>query len=200
MSGTKPRRRVAVTITVIALIACWSAAPAAAFTPPTGAKCQTVPAGYVGSGSNPDNGSWVWDGRLQWQMCMAKTSGGARYAKVQLSSPVTVDGYDRFTGLVNVYFQGCYGGNKVFSTITQTSRGVSYYDYGTAAGGRYYFPAIQTPSSTSTANSGYRVHIQTWVAAVVPRSSFSQVLALSRSGFASGPGTDANFYTGCFYL
>jgi hypothetical protein len=133
-------------------------------------------------------------------MCIAKTSTGARYAKVQLSSPVTVDVYNRFTGLVNVYFQGCYAGNKVFSTITQTSRAVSNYDFGTQSGSRYYFPAIQTPSSTSTANSGYRVHIQTWIAAVVPSSTISQVLALSKAGFASGPGTDANFYTGCFYL
>jgi hypothetical protein len=133
-------------------------------------------------------------------MCISKTSAGARYAKVQLSSPITVDVYNRFTGLVNVYFQGCYAGNKVFSTITQASRGVSNYDIGTASGSRYYFPAIQTPSSTSTANSGYRVRIQTWVAAVVPGSTISQVLALSKAGLATGPGTDANFYTGCFYL
>ena len=200
MSGTNLWRRVIVATAAIAFIAPWGAAPATAFTPPAGAKCQTLSAGYIGSGSNPNNGSWVWDGRLQWQMCIAKTSAGARYAKVQLSSPVTVDVYNRFTGLVNVYFQGCYAGNKVFSTITQTSRGVSNYDFGTQAGSRYYFPAIQTPSSTSTANSGYRVHIQTWIAAVVPGSTFSQVLALSKSGFASGPGTDANFYSGCFYL
>lgn len=200
MSGTNLRRRVAAATAAIALIASWGAAQATAFTPPSGAKCQTLSAGYIGSGSNPNNGSWVWDGRLQWQTCIAKTTSGARYAKVQLSSPVTVDVHNRFTGLVNVYFQGCYAGNKVFSTITQTSRGVSNYDFGTASGGRYYFPAIQTPSSTSTANSGYRVHIQTWIAAVVPASTFSQVIALSRAGFASGPGTDANFYSGCFYL
>jgi hypothetical protein len=198
MSSTNVRRRLAIASVAIALTLSWGAAPASAFTPPAGAKCANLAAGYIGFGTQAS--SYHWDGRLKWQICIAKT-GAARYGKVQLSSPVSIDVYDRFTGLVNVYLEGCYGsGHLAYSTLTQASRGVSGYDVGPPSGGRYYFPSIQTPSTTTTATSGYRVHIQTWVAAVVARSVLAQILALSSKGMATGQGTDGNFYTGCMLL
>jgi hypothetical protein len=189
----------------VLLLSALVAAPASAFTPPSGSKCQNTAAGYLGLGSSTgrpgDAKAWLWDGRLTWQACVVPVlSAGVHYAKIQLSSPVTVDKYDRFTGLVNVWLEGCFGtGHVVYETLAQGNRSVPQYDPGTQTGNRYYFPTIQTAQSTVQANS-YRVHIQTWVAGVVARTVLGPILALSSKGMATGQGTDYNYYSGCMIL
>jgi len=84
--------------------------PVAAIIPPGGGgttyTCQTLSAGYspVGAWQNTEN--WVWDGRLTWDLCVARTTSGTHYAIVRLSAPADLIGpYDRFTGTVSIYLQ-----------------------------------------------------------------------------------------------
>jgi hypothetical protein len=197
------RRSVAMATGMALLTGLLAVGPVSAMTPPGGgsgnALCQTVPAGYLGLGTfyNKYGGvkGWYWDGRLQLWLCVVRSGSGAHYAVAQLSSPVTTETYDRFTGLVYVYLESCSTGASI---APRASWSVPLLATGTRSGSRYYFAMIQGNSTTSTSSSGYRVHVQTWVAAVVPRSAPAPVIALSPKGMASGPGTDGNYKTtGC---
>jgi hypothetical protein len=191
-----------IAIAAVLVMGLLGAGPAGAFPEPIGStwKCAYKNAGYVGFGTryDPKYGSVearIWDGSLQWQMCVVRKSNGYGYAEVQLSAPVTMNTYDRFTGVVYVYLEACFAGGRTVEMIAQGYRGVSQYDVGSKVGSRYYFPAVSTSQTTGAASCGYRVHIQTWQAFVVPRS-LGQFIALSSDDVFEG----ATFYTGWMSL
>lgn len=188
-------RRVAVAFAAALLISSWAAAPASASPPPpppgTYYSCQSgIPAGY-----SVYVNQWVWDGRLQWEVCIARTSSGTHYAIFRLSSPSNLSlQYDRYTGTQNVYLQKCVSG--VYTTVASMKWGEPYLITALSnTGGRYYFKWVQTPSTGSSASS-YRVRISGY-GAVVPRNG-SSYFSLSKGPHGPLPGQDPGVYTsGC---
>jgi hypothetical protein len=201
-------RHVAVAFMAALVIGSLGAAPASAGPPPvpsgTYLSCQSgIPAGY----SVNLNLKWAWDGRLQWEVCIARTSSGTHYAIFRLSSPSNLSAqFDRYTGIQNVYLQKCVNG--VYTTVawmdanhTPGPHSVGPWEepYRITAvsnsGGRYYFKWVQTPSTGSSANS-YRVRISGY-GAVVPRNGGSY-FSLSQGPHGPLPGQNPGVYTsGC---
>jgi hypothetical protein len=157
-------------------------------------SCQTKSAGYSPVWSPPDDANWEWDGRLQWEICIAQTSKGTHYAIVRLSAPADlVNKYDRYTGVSHFYLQKCVSGT--YTTVAQKDWGVEQYAVGTKSGGRYQFTWLQTPSTTSSATS-YRLRIVTVSGAVVPRNG-GFIFSLEPDGFYPYPGNEGIYTSSC---
>ncbi len=156
-----PRRfgRPAVASAALILVALVGPASASAVVPPGGggsySYCSTMSAGYTpltGGGAS----AWVWDGRLSWDWCVVRTTTGAHYAWVRLSSPgpaLLSGSFDTTWGALTIRIQACYG----YTTLASTSWYPNYAT-GTLSGSRYYFAWQQTPSTTTRATA-YRVQI-----------------------------------------
>jgi hypothetical protein len=155
--------------------------------------CQTKAAGYSPMAAGSASG-WTWDGRLQWEICVAETSSGMHYAIARLSSPADLIGpYDRYTGVSYVYLQKCVNGT--YTTVGEKYWGVAQYSTATKVGSRYQFTWLQTSSTTSSATS-YRVHIVTVSGAVVPRNG-GFIFSLEPDGFYPYPGNEGIYNTSC---
>ena len=191
-------RRVATATVLMFLVGSALAAEVTASPPPVGGvvyKCQNLDAGYSPVAWWEDISGWAWDGRLRWEVCIAKTSSGSHYAIVRLSSPSNlVDKYDRYTGLTHIYLQRC-AARSSYVTMTSKDWAVEQYSTGTLSGSRYQFTWLQTPSTTSSAAS-YRVHIVAVNGAVVPRSG-GFVFSLEPEGFYPGPDNEGIYDTSC---
>jgi len=190
-------RRLAIATAAILSIGSFAVAPASASPPPESGvwySCQTKAAGYSPSGAGTGTEAWVWDGRLQWEVCVARTSTGKHYAIVRLSAPADLIGkYDRYTGLSQIYLQRC--ATRSYVTVAQKDWAIEQYSTATKIGSRWQFTWLQTPSTTSTTTS-YRVHIVAWNGAVVPRDG-SFVFSLQPGGLTPVPGGEGVYNTGC---
>jgi hypothetical protein len=156
-------------------------------------SCQTKAAGYSPGAAGNASG-WTWDGRLQWEICIAQTSTGTHYAIVRLSAPSDlVNQFDRYTGVSHFYLQKCVSG--VFTTVAQRDWAVEQYSTATKVGSRYQFTWLQTPSTTSSATS-YRLRIVTVSGAVVPRNG-GWLFSLQPDGFYPYPGNEGIYTSSC---
>lgn len=145
--SANPMRRVAIATAAAILIGSSVAAATSAAPPPeanTWYACQTISAGYSpGAGGNAS--AWVWDGRLQWELCVAQTSTGRHYAIARLSSPADLMGpFNKFSQLVHVQLWKCTSSGLV--KVAQADWSVANTETATKIGNRYYFRWIQTPS------------------------------------------------------
>ena len=185
MSGNLVRRA-AVATALATLIGSWAVTAASAAPAPepgTSYTCQTIAAGYS-PGASGTASAWVWDGRLQWELCVARTSTGRHYALARLSAPADLLGpFNRFTGLVHVQLQQC--NSRTVTTVATQDWSVANYETATKIGTRYYFSWTQTPSTTSSAAT-YRVRTEAWAGAVVQSSGW--VFSLSQDGLLPYPG------------
>ena len=150
-------RRVAIGATVALLASLWMAPAAGAIVPPGGggsySYCSTMSAGYTPS-TDGRVSAWVWDGRLNWDWCVVRTSTGAHYGWVRLSSPSSLSGnFDKAWAVLTIRVQACYG----YTTLVSTSWNPNYA-LATLSGSRYYWAWQQTPSTTTRATA-YRVQI-----------------------------------------
>lgn len=184
--SANPMRRVAIATAAAILIGSSVAAATSAAPPPeanTWYACQTISAGYSpGAGGNAS--AWVWDGRLQWELCVAQTSTGRHYAIARLSSPADLIGpFNKFSQLVHVQLWKCTSSGLV--KVAQADWSVANTETATKIGNRYYFRWIQTPSTTSTATT-YRVRTEAWGATVMQSSGW--VFSLSQDGLHPYPG------------
>ena len=196
-------RRVAIAGAGALLIGSVVAGPASALVPPPDpssvTRCQTVPAGYSPTGAGTGTEGWEWDGRLSWDLCVVRTSSGSRYAIARLSSPsptVLLGRYDRYTGVSNIYLQRC--ATRTYTTIGRGDWSVANYDVGTLSGSWYRFRWTQTTSGTSSATL-YRVRIETWAAAVLPRDA-SFVFSLAQAGLLPVPGAPGVYNSSCMTI
>jgi hypothetical protein len=191
-------RRIGIVCSAVLLLGSFVVGHVSAMPPPVGGtvyKCQNLDAGYSPVAWWEDISGWGWDGRLRWEVCVAKTSSGSHYAIVRLSSPSDlVEKFDRYTGLTHIYLQRC-AARSTYVTVASKDWAVEQYSAGTLSGSRYQFTWLQTPSTTSSALS-YRIHIVGVNGAVVPRNggwSFS----LEPEGFYPAPGNEGIYNTGC---
>lgn len=189
-------RRIALATATAILLGSAVAAPASAAPAPAPGvwyKCQTLPAGYIPIVSGNATG-WIWDGRLQWEACVAQTSSGTHYGIVRLSAPADLAAqYDRFTGIAYVYLQKCTNGS--YTKVGEKYWGVSQYVTGTKVSTRYQFPWQETTATTDAA-SNYRLQIVTRIAAVVPRWSTAYYFSLQPNG-VDPYNNDGVYTTGC---
>jgi hypothetical protein len=199
MSGRNLRRVAAATAAAL-LIGSWAVAPASALVPPGGTSstsiCQTRAAGYSPFGIYK-SGSWEWDGRLKWDLCVVRTGSGAHYAIVRLSSPsraALYGQYDRYTGLVHIKIQKCSSGT--YTTVGSTDWAVEGHETAVSeAGDWYHFRWLQTSGTTSSVTS-YRVRIEVVLGAVVPRNG-GWYFSLHGEGYPPGPVPPEVTNSGC---
>ena len=186
----------AVTTLLISLL---GARPAAAFRPPDGGggACNYVHAGWIGAGGPGGKFGTTgaeWDGSLQWELCVIRTSVGMVKAKTQLSSEVDMNRYDRFTGLVIVRLQIC---NQVggFTTIDGPDEYAydSFYDHPATTTSQHYYFDVWKTDGTSPRGNPYRIWVRTWNGVIIPNAVIAPNLYLGQTG-ATG---SADFYSNC---
>lgn len=167
MARGQALRGVAVLVSAM-LIGLALPAMAGAFPLPTGSsmKCTYVTTGYafVSDGPNGNFSGWTPTYELQWQLCVV-LKDGMQYAKVQLSS-TQASKNNNFWGSVTVNLDACYpqatGEPYVTAkTVTRTDWTRSTYDKGSLSGGRYYFTAIATASTSTIGTNGMRAKVVT---------------------------------------
>ena len=151
-------RRVRIAVAAALVTSLWMVPSASALVPPGEGgynySCNTMAAGYT-PGAAGNASAWAWDGRLGWDWCVVRTTTGAHYGIVRLTSPgptIVSGAYDKVWAVLTIRLQACNG-------TTLASRAWNPdFAVGSLSGSRYYWPWQQTASTSSYATS-YRVQI-----------------------------------------
>lgn len=152
-------RRVRIAVAVALVTGLWMVPSASAMVPPGGGgsyySCNTMAVGYTPSAGGRTS-AWVWDGRLGWDWCVVRTTTGAHYGIVRLSSPgptLLSGSFNKAWAVLTIRLQACYSYTTVASMSWNPNLATGFL-----SGSRYYWAWQQTPSTTNSATS-YRVQI-----------------------------------------
>jgi len=147
-------RRVGIATTAALIVGLLAVTPAGAYVPPPepGSQCQSVSGGYVASFVN-NVWTFVRDTRVQWDLCVDRTSSGTHYGVVRLSSQSDTGNKYFYPYNVDIYLQSCSNWSNVAS-VRWVASGIT----GTLSNGWYNTYWVQTPSTSSTASS-FRIMI-----------------------------------------
>ena len=189
-------RRGSIVLGVALVSGLWITPSVGAITPPVDGGshyyCSTIAAGYT-PGATGNASAWAWDGRLQWEWCVARTSTGSHYGLVRLSSPgptLLSGNFDKAWGVLTIRIQSCSTGATLASSSWNPD-----YALASLSGSRYYWGWKQTPSSTASSSS-YRVQIA-GSGYVFPHNLNGWYFSLGAGPYPPSPASYHTYTSGC---